>query len=404
MDETSTANRSGTHVRYASVDPHPEPPPLTAGAWPSPPPAPPPLPQPAAYPTRRWPIVLLLIAAVVMAATGAVLGTASGTAASASTAAALAAHGNYANAIAVDGEIAQRTGPLHVIDSTGAGNATRAAEETVMAWAAALGREGQVDSAVALYRTVTAPALRGSALDALAALLLKTATQDAAQAQYPLAIERLQEITRLAPATPSGRQVSHLLHIEQAGEAGLLITAGRAGDAVAMLNTVVAEHSAQATKTADSLFPSALLAAGEEDLGRDGYLEAVSAFDQLVTAFPSSAEAALAQSMLAAPQTVTGTLVTHVGMPISDKVRLSSNYKSEPGGMYQTSGPFYSTTADASGDFSFSDIPVGGPYVLEVFSGGNWTTLINPNTNEPADPVMVAPLVPVDLTFVVLSS
>ena len=101
---------------------------------------------------------------------------------------------------------------------------------------------------------------------------------------------------------------------------------------------------------------------------------------------------------------MTGTLVTHVGMPISDKVRLSSNYKSEPGGMYQTSGPFYTTTADASGDFSFSDIPVGGPYVLEVFADGNWTTLINPTTNQPADPVMVTPLVPVDLTFVVLSS
>ena len=71
-----------------------------------------------------------------------------------------------------------------------------------MAWAAALGREGQVDSAVALYRTVTAPALRGSALDALAALLLKTATQDAAQAQYPLAIERLQEITQARAGYP----------------------------------------------------------------------------------------------------------------------------------------------------------------------------------------------------------
>ena len=79
-------------------------------------------------------------------------------------------------------------------------------------------------------------------------------------------------------------------------------------------------------------------------------------------------------------------------------------YKAEPGGMYQTTGPFYSTTADASGDFSLSDVPVGGPYVLEVYADGNWTTQINPTTNQPADPVMVTPLVPVDLTFVVLSS
>ncbi len=42
--------------------------------------------------------------------------------------------------------------------------------------------------------------------------------------------------------------------------------------------------------------------------------------------------------------------------------------------------------------------------MLEVFSGGNWSTLINPGTNLPADPVMVTPLVPVNLTFVVLPS
>ncbi len=51
--------------------------------------------------------------------------------------------------------------------------------------------------------------------------------------------------------------------------------------------------------------------------------------------------------------------------------------------MYQTSAPFYNTTADASGDFTFRSVPIGGPYVLEVFSDGNWTTLINPTT-EPA--------------------
>ena len=55
--------------------------------------------------------------------------------------------------------------------------------------------------------------------------------------------------------------------------------------------------------------------------------------------------------------------------------------------MYQTSGPFYHATADASGDFIFSDVPIGGPYVLEVFADGNWTTLIDPTTNQPAHPV-----------------
>jgi hypothetical protein len=108
--------------------------------------------------------------------------------------------------------------------------------------------------------------------------------------------------------------------------------------------------------------------------------------------------------MLAAPQVVSGTLVTRSGTAVSGRIRLSSHYKAEPGGMYQTSAPFYYTTADAAGDFTFSGVPIGGPYVLEVFANGNWTTLINPSTNQPANPVVVTALVPVDVTFVVLPS
>lgn len=387
------------------MDPNPAPPPVpVADDWPPPPPAPPYWPEPVASPRRHWPVVALVIAGVVSGTAGAAVGMASGTAAATTTAATLADRGFYAQSIAIDEEIAGRTGPLYVVDEGAAADALRAAEQTVMAWAAYLGRKGEVDSAVALYRTVSAPALRRPALDAMAALLLKTSTADAAQAEYPSAISRLLEISILAPSSPGGVQVARLLPVDQAGEAGVLISTGRAADAVTILDTVVRERSAQATRTADSLFPSALLAAGEQDLAHDAYLEARSAIDQLVTTFPSSAEAALGQAMLVAPQSVTGTLVTHLGLPISDRVRLSSNYKAEPGGMYQTTGPFYSTTADASGDFSLSHVPVGGPYVLEVYADGNWTTLINPTTNEPADPVTVTPLVPVDLTLVVLSS
>lgn len=356
------------------------------------------------YPRRRWPIVALVIGGTVTAALGVVVGAATGTAAAASTASTLASHGYYANAIAIDEAIATRTGPLYVFDTDASGAATRAAEQTVMAWAGALGIQGKVDAAVALYRSVRAPALRSHALDALAALLFKTATAGAAQARYADAILRLQEIGRLAGATPSGLLAARQLPIAQAGEAGLLITAGRATDAVAILDVVVGEHSTQATRTADSLFPPALLAAGEEDLAHYSYHEALAALQQLVAGFPTSPEASQAQAMLAAPQTVVGTLVTHTGLPVAGRVRLSSNYKAEPGGQYQTSAPFYYTTADAAGNFSFSSVPIGGPYVFEVFSSGNWTTLINPTTNQPANAVTVTALIPIDLTFVVLSS
>lgn len=387
------------------MDPHPAPPLVPiADAVAVPPLAPPAWPEPVARRSRRWPILLLVIAALVTAVAGVAVGAAEGTAAAVSTASTLAAGGDYARAIAIDEAISMRSGPLYVLDPGAAAAAAGAAEQTLMAWAAALGREGKVDQAVALYRSVTALSLRRQALDDLAALLFKTSAGDAAQADYPTAILRLDEIVRLAPATPGGIQAARQLPIDQAGEAGLLIIAGRATDAVSILNSVVREHSAQATRTADSLFPSALLAAGEEDLTRDFYTEANVELQQLVTGFPASAEAAQAEALLAAPQAVSGTLVTHIGAPVSGRVRLSSNYKAEPNGMYQTSAPFFYTTSDASGDFTFTNVPIGGPYVLEVFAGGNWTTLINPTTNQPADPVRVAALMPVVLTFVVLPS
>jgi hypothetical protein len=353
---------------------------------------------------RRWPISLLVIGAIVTAAIGVGLGSATGTEAAATTASRLAADGQYANAVAIDEAIAGRTGPLFLIDPGGARAAGSAAEQTVMAWAAAIGRRGEVDAAVALYRSVTAPSLRKAALDRLAALLFKTATAEAAAAQYPTAILRLLEIGSVAPATPAGVQAEQQLPIDQTGEAGLLITAGRAADAVAILGTVLREHSAQATRTAVSLYPSALLTAAEEALADDSYHEALVALEEVVDTFPGSAEASQAEAMLAAPGTVSGTLVTHIGAPVSGRVRLSSNYKAEPGGRYQTSAPFYNTTADSAGDFSFSSVPLGGPYVLEVFAAGNWSTLINPSTDQPAEPVTVTPLLPINLTFVVLPS
>ena len=353
---------------------------------------------------RRWPVVLLVIGGLLAAASGVVIGAATGTATAAAVASTLAAHGQYARAIAIDEAIAVRTGPFYLLDPGAATTAARAAEQTLMAWGAALGGRGDVDQAVALYRSVTAASLRKQALDNVSALLFRTSTSDAAAGNYSAAIVRLQEAVKLAPATPDGAAAARQLPIDEAGEAGLLVLAGRATDAVSILNAVVHDNSAQATRTADGLLPAALLAAGQEDLAGDYYREALADLQQLVAGFPATTQAAQAAVMLAAPQTVSGTLVTHVGGPVSGRVRLSSHYKAEPNGMYQTSAPFFYTTSDASGDFTFSAVPVGGPYVLEVFADGNWTTLINPTTNQPANPVTVTALIPVDLTFVVLPS
>jgi hypothetical protein len=49
-----------------------------------------------------------------------------------------------------------------------------------------------------------------------------------------------------------------------------------------------------------------------------------------------------------------------------------------------------------------TDVPVGGPYVVELLDHGSWTTTVGPDG--PAYQFSVQPLTPVDLAFVVLPS
>ena len=131
------------------------------------------------------------------------------------------------------------------------------------------------------------------------------------------------------------------------------------------------------------------------------FVEARTTLQRLVSAYSRSAEAQRARGMLSAGQPVSGTLVDRTGHPIGGRVRLSSHFTALGDG-YITGGPFYPSTADAKGDFMVQAVPVGGPYVLEVFHNGDWTTLVDPGSGQPADPVTVKPLEPAALAFIVL--
>jgi tetratricopeptide (TPR) repeat protein len=386
------------------------PPPHTAHPPPDgPPPWPPPLPawSPPDTPPRRrrrWPVAGLVVVALLTAALGVAGGAAQATSSAASAALRLEASGHYGSAIALEEVIASRTGPLYALDSSAAAGASRTEDETLLAWASAFGRAGKIDEAVLIYRSVPSGPLRTQAIEALATLLYASARNDVAHGEYPSAILRLEEIATLAPQTDDGRLAGRQLPIDQAGEARQLLAAGHGADAVATLDAVVKEGSAQATQTADGLYPAALLIAGQDEMAEQSYKEALADLQRLVGQWAGSAQALQAQAMLSAPETVSGTLVDRNGAAAPGPVRLSTNYKAEPGGTYKTSGPFILATADAQGDFTFSSVPIGGPYVLEVFTGDSWTTLIDPSSGQPAHPVKVTALVPVDLTFVVLAS
>ena len=351
--------------------------------------------------TRRWPFLLLALLSAAAAYLGVAGGASRATADAAASASRLTSAAQYSAAIALDAAIARRTGLLYIFDRSDPAAAALNAQRVMLVWAATLEKQGKVDEAVAVVSGVTDPKLRSSALQERARILLDAARADAARGDFAGAIGRIGQLQALGPTGAIGAQATVLLPQYQVGEAESLSTGGRGLDAVSLLDQASQEGS-NAAALATPAYPGALLAAGQEALAANSYREALAMLQRLVQNYPSSAEATQGQSLLDGPEPVTGTLVDSSGHPISGQVRLSSHFYSVPGGYY-TTGPFFYTTADAHGTFRFDAMPQGGPYILEIYRDGDWTTYVDPSTGQPATPVTVSPLVPVDLTFVEIS-
>jgi hypothetical protein len=271
----------------------------------------------------------------------------------------------------------------------------------MLAWAKALAAAGKVDSAVALIGSVTDPGLAVQAAAERDSLLLQAAAAAALRGDYVIAVLRLQQLISSDPGSSQSATAAAMLPDEEVGQAAALVAAGHGADALAILDAVMAAASTPARAKAQAAYPRALLSAGREQLTAYSYVEARGTLQRLVSTFSRSGEAQRARALLAAGQPVSGTLVDRGGHPIAGPVRLSSNFTALPGA-YFTSGPFTYATADAHGDFLFGGVSVGGPYVLEVFHNGNWTTLVDPSTGQPSDPVTVKALEPAVLAFIVL--
>ncbi|MFN2582747.1 MAG: carboxypeptidase-like regulatory domain-containing protein [Candidatus Dormibacteria bacterium] len=342
--------------------------------------------------------MLLAVVAVAVVVVAVSLGAAHATADAASTAARLAADGQYAASIALDTTISTRTGPLYVLDRGDVAEAQLNAQRTMLTWAAALDRQGKVDQAVAMAGTVTDPRLAATANQERAALLLEAAKAAASRGDYSAALARLGQVTtlRLNGASQVATQVAQLQPQYEVGAAHALAVSGDGVDAVALLDSA-AHGGGQAAAGAE--YPHALLVAGMQEMRQLSFKEAATTLQRLVSTYAGTAEARQASTLLRAGQPVSGTLVDKSGHALSGQVRLSSHYFTEPGG-YLTTGPFYYSRADSDGNFRFDSVPQGGPYVFEVFHGGNWTTFVDPNTNQPAEPVTITPLAPVDLSFI----
>ena len=378
-----------------------------------PPPPPPPFDAPAfggALPAsaapvqraRRWPLAVLSVLVLIVVLIAVAGGAARSTSDAAAAAAQLAQHKQYGTAVAMYRAIATRTGPLFLFDRNDVNGAELNAQRTTLAWATSLQQQGHVDQAVALTRSVNDPTLASSVREEQAALLVAAARDAAARGDYPTALSRLTQVTTPSlSGTAAAAPVPQLQTDYLIAQARALLTAGDGIHAVIALDDARQRGSSGAAAAAP-LLPQALLVAATQENGAASYAEAVVTLQRVLNDYGGSGEAKQARSMLAANQPVSGTLVDHSGGAISGQVRLSSHFFSEPGG-YVTSGPFYFADADSKGNFRFDSIPVGGPYVFEVFHNAGWVTLVDRNTGQPANPVNVVPLTPVDLAFITLS-
>ena len=354
-------------------------------------------------PPRRWPVVTFGCIVVLVLVLALAFGAARGTADAASTAHDLAAGGRYAAAVAMYRSLEARTGPIYVFDQSDVQAAAGNAQRTMLTWAQAQGKAGNTDQAVAMARAVTLPALASDMRQTESSLILGGAETDAARGDFDSALSRLQELTQLglADTAPAAGHVRSLQIAYLIADANTLLQHGDGVRAVAALDSA-AGMGASGSAQAAPLLPAALLSEADQEIAAGSFAEAAATLERLVSSYSLTSQARAARTLLAEGQPVSGTLVDRSGTALAAQVRLSSHFTSEPGG-YLTSGPFFYANADDSGNFRFSSIPPGGPYVFEIFRGGNWETFVDPNTGLPANPVTVNPVTPVDLAFITVT-
>lgn len=148
---------------------------------------------------------------------------------------------------------------------------------------------------------------------------------------------------------------------------------------------------------------SDLYAWGQALIQQQRFDEAVARYQQLLAQYGDTPEASQAQQALAAPQKVFGRLLLASGAPDAKVIiRLSSSWTTGPNG-YLQGGLVFETKTDASGAFTFTNIPTG-TYLVDWQQGSTFTTVLNQGTYNPLYVAAVKPLRPTDLGVVQLRS
>lgn len=344
---------------------------------------------------RVGPAVLLLLAAAVGVLLGGRASAEDGRSAASS---ALADH-DPARAVSLDEAVAGRSGLFMILDPGAASAAEREAQVARIAWAKQLAAAGSVDTAVTVLSQVHQPSLTAEVEQTRAQILLDAAAAEIKGGDAQLALRRLTQAAQGSTDTATLTTIAGLRTSAEVAAAAELVGAGHAPDALTLLDDASAHGGAPAAAAA---YPATLLAAAQAEIALLDYQEAAAALQRLVSSFGATQQAQTARQLLGARQSVSGTLVDSAGHGAAGRVRLSTHFTQLNSGGYVTGGPFYTGTSNSTGDFTIAGVPVGGPYVLEYYRDGNWMTLVDPRTDQPANPVTVGPLAPQDLAFIVL--
>lgn len=316
-------------------------------------------------------------------------------------AAGLAASGDLTHAIAAYRDVAARGGPVYLLARSRIEGAGTAAARTELDWARDLAAHGEVDAALAVAGAITDASLVDRARRERAEIALAAAAAAHAAGHDADALHRLDQVGEDSPPADLLATARRLRPGYAVGAARALLLAGQAYAAVTALDDAIrsAGGAQDVVAAARALLPRALLGAGQERAGRGDPGGATALLQRCIDEYGRSPEAAQARRLLAAPQTVTGTLTRRDGSPVAGTlVRLSGGYR-RVGSSFMVGGPFFTARTDGRGDFRVDGVPIGVPLVFEFFDNGDWVLIVDQN-HVPAYPVDVQPLTPVDLAYV----
>jgi hypothetical protein len=364
------------------------------------------VPPPPSRPSHSRALLAAAVLAPLLMFLGLELGSVTAVARAQSQARDLRDQGRYDQAIAVYRSLEQQGRPYLIVGRGPIDSAAVEAGRTVLDWAAALDKQGKAADALALLEN--AESAQGILLPqpdtarAHADIALRSAEAEAKAGHWDVALHRLDQLRDGSPPADLAAKGEALRPGYALQAARTLLDSGRAAEAVLALDDVIRRAAnAPEGSQAQALLPRALLAAGQQALDAHDQAQALTLLQRLVADFGATSQARQARILLRAPQSVTGTVVRGSSPVPHLQLRLGSHFR-QVGTAYQTSGPYYYTTTDSRGDFTIGDVPVGGPYVVELLEEGSWTTTVGPDG--PAYQFSVQPLTPVDLAFVVLPS